>query len=810
MRPEEPIASVASPAAKASSGSAVFARDGPAAGRMHAAQRRPPLDHAGEGEPCALGDQHLRHSHSWPSERAASRPAQAASASLHPACGSASKAHTTARCGMRSFIARIVPAPPRRPSKRRRAPRLALRPPRQSAGRGRRRACVRCRGRTSAAWAPSGLRTARAPTAPVHSMRSGTRHPRSAPPAAQTQSLPCESRPLWRATRSRATSRRAVHHRPGAANERVAGRCSPRSRICSPPAPTTRPRSARRAACRSRTARLRALVADTVAQPERARHRPQRPRRDRARQRAGDGGGVPRIRRAARPRRRSIRPIAPTNSSSICRPARQGCWSSRAARQSPAIAVARELGVPIARLVADAGARRGDFTLEFAGDASRRLRRTAASPSRTTSRWCCTRRARRRGRRSCRCRQRNICASARNIRAHAGAHGDGPRPEHHAAVPHPRPDRRRCWRRCRPAARSCCTPGFNALKFFGWMDEAQADLVHGGADDAPGDPAARAEQRRRSSRATGCASSARRRRRCRRRSSRELEATFGAPRDRGLRHDRGGAPDGEQSAAAGRAQAGHGRPRRRTGDRDHGRRTASLLAAGATGEIVIRGANVMPATRTTRTPTPRPSSTAGSAPATRACMDADGYVSITGRLKEIINRGGEKISPREVDEIMMDHPAVAPVRDASRMPHAMLGEEVAAAVVLREGATATERELREFVADSARRLQGAAKILILDEIPMGATGKLQRIGLAEKLGPRRESPPLGRPQMLPSRFNAAHFSALARAARWHRWAASALPPGSRPSRSSSSSPPAPAAAPTRWRASSRAWSPSTT
>jgi acyl-CoA synthetase (AMP-forming)/AMP-acid ligase II len=114
-------------------------------------------------------------------------------------------------------------------------------------------------------------------------------------------------------------------------------------------------------------------------------------------------------------------------------------------------------------------------------------------------------------------------------------------------------------------------------------------------------------------------------------------------------------------------------------------------------------------------------------------MDADGYISITGRLKEIINRGGEKVSPREVDEILMDHPAVAQVV-CFGMPHPKLGEEVAAAVVLREGQTTTERELQAFVGTRAAEFKVPKKILILDEIPKGATGKLQRIGLAAKLG----------------------------------------------------------------------------
>lgn len=86
-----------------------------------------------------------------------------------------------------------------------------------------------------------------------------------------------------------------------------------------------------------------------------------------------------------------------------------------------------------------------------------------------------------------------------------------------------------------------------------------------------------------------------------------------------------------------------------------------------------------------------------------------------------------------MDEILMDHPAVAQVV-CFAMPHPKLGEDVAAAVVLREGASATERELRDFVASRAAAFKVPAKVLMLDEIPKGATGKLQRIGLAAKLG----------------------------------------------------------------------------
>ena len=114
-------------------------------------------------------------------------------------------------------------------------------------------------------------------------------------------------------------------------------------------------------------------------------------------------------------------------------------------------------------------------------------------------------------------------------------------------------------------------------------------------------------------------------------------------------------------------------------------------------------------------------------------MDTERYVSLTGRLKEIINRGGEKISPREVDEVLMDHKAVLQVV-VFGMPHDKLGEDVAAAVVLREGQATDEKELREFCGNRLAAYKVPRKILIVEQIPLGATGKLQRIGLAQKLG----------------------------------------------------------------------------
>ena len=159
----------------------------------------------------------------------------------------------------------------------------------------------------------------------------------------------------------------------------------------------------------------------------------------------------------------------------------------------------------------------------------------------------------------------------------------------------------------------------------------------------------------------------------------------------------------------------------------------NLLAAGEIGEIVIRGENVTLGYENNEKANAEGFTNGWFRTGDQGTMTVDGYLTLTGRLKEIINRGGEKISPREVDEVLMDHPAVAQVVTFG-MPHDKLGEEVAAAVVLREGKTATDQEIRAFAATKLADFKVPRKIIIMDEIPKGATGKLQRIGLAQKLG----------------------------------------------------------------------------
>ena len=92
-------------------------------------------------------------------------------------------------------------------------------------------------------------------------------------------------------------------------------------------------------------------------------------------------------------------------------------------------------------------------------------------------------------------------------------------------------------------------------------------------------------------------------------------------------------------------------------------------------------------------------------------------------MKELINRGGEKISPLEVDEVLMVHPAVAQVVTFG-IPHEKLGEEVGAAVVLREGQTATERELRDFAATRLADFKVPRKIVLLSENPERGDGQI--------------------------------------------------------------------------------------
>jgi acetyltransferase-like isoleucine patch superfamily enzyme/acyl carrier protein len=156
-----------------------------------------------------------------------------------------------------------------------------------------------------------------------------------------------------------------------------------------------------------------------------------------------------------------------------------------------------------------------------------------------------------------------------------------------------------------------------------------------------------------------------------------------------------------------------------------------LLPPGEIGEVVIAGNNVTAGYENNPTANEKAFTNGWFRTGDQGRFDEDGYLFLTGRLKEIINRGGEKIAPREVDEILLQHPAVGQAVTFA-VPHATLGEDVAAAVVLRKGAGATEAELRELAAGQLAEFKVPRQILFLNEIPKGPTGKIQRIGLADK------------------------------------------------------------------------------
>jgi fatty-acyl-CoA synthase len=111
-------------------------------------------------------------------------------------------------------------------------------------------------------------------------------------------------------------------------------------------------------------------------------------------------------------------------------------------------------------------------------------------------------------------------------------------------------------------------------------------------------------------------------------------------------------------------------------------------------------------------------------------MDADGYVRITGRLKEMIIRGGENIYPREIEEFLYTHPKIAQVA-VFGVPDAYYGEEIAAWIQLRAGERATEDEIRAFCKGRIAHFKIPRHVRFVEEFPMTVTGKLQKFRMRE-------------------------------------------------------------------------------
>jgi long-chain acyl-CoA synthetase len=144
---------------------------------------------------------------------------------------------------------------------------------------------------------------------------------------------------------------------------------------------------------------------------------------------------------------------------------------------------------------------------------------------------------------------------------------------------------------------------------------------------------------------------------------------------------------------------------------------------GEAGEIVIRGHNLMKGYWR------RPEETAAAIPdgwfrsGDIGRIDEDGYFAIVDRKKDLIIRGGYNVYPREVEEVLYEHPAVAEAAVVG-VPDPLLGEEVAAAVALRPGATATVEELREHVKGQVAAYKYPRRVWLVDALPKTATGKI--------------------------------------------------------------------------------------
>jgi acyl-CoA synthetase (AMP-forming)/AMP-acid ligase II len=276
-----------------------------------------------------------------------------------------------------------------------------------------------------------------------------------------------------------------------------------------------------------------------------------------------------------------------------------------------------------------------------------------------------------------------------------------------------------------------CAPGFQALRFFAWLDESRATwytavptIHHAVLDRAPRNAEVLERVRLRLVRSSSAALPPQ--------VMARLEEVFDAPviEAYGMTeaaHQMASNPLPPRARKPGSVGVAAGPE---VAVMDAGGR---LLEPGETGEVVIRGRNVTAGYLAN--PEANAAAFTGGWLRTgdEGVFDDEGYLRLTGRLKEMINRGGEKISPREVDEALLDHPAVAQAVTFA-LPDAKLGEEVAAAIVLHDGAAVTETEIREFARGRLAAFKVPRRVLFVAEIPKGATGKLQRIGLARTLG----------------------------------------------------------------------------
>jgi acyl-CoA synthetase (AMP-forming)/AMP-acid ligase II len=161
--------------------------------------------------------------------------------------------------------------------------------------------------------------------------------------------------------------------------------------------------------------------------------------------------------------------------------------------------------------------------------------------------------------------------------------------------------------------------------------------------------------------------------------------------------------------------------------------SGGLAPQGVSGEVVIQGPNVIDGYANNAEANASAFIDGWFRTGDQGVIDADGYLSLVGRIKEMINRGGEKIAPREIDEVLLQHPAVGEAV-AFGSPHPVWGEEVAAAVVLKH--PVTEKDLIAFARERLADYKVPRKLYVVDRIPTNATGKVQRRSVAATLNPK--------------------------------------------------------------------------
>ena len=158
-----------------------------------------------------------------------------------------------------------------------------------------------------------------------------------------------------------------------------------------------------------------------------------------------------------------------------------------------------------------------------------------------------------------------------------------------------------------------------------------------------------------------------------------------------------------------------------------------ILNQGETGEVCIKGDNVTLGYDNNPEANKNSFTKGWFRTGDQGYFDQNGYLKISGRLKEIINKGGEKISPLEVDNVLMDHPLIEQAV-CFGYEDKMLGEDIAAAIIIKEGKNCSETDVKTYVKEKLAKFKIPKKIFFVNKIPKGATGKLQRNVLAKNFG----------------------------------------------------------------------------